>query len=896
MGRPTDEERLLSLVPIDGSTISNRNLREHLGWSDERYEQVREQLVERGLVVRGPGPGGTLRRAESEQGGEDEEQDEAEGSAALSRQEKKLLSLIPEDGSTINNRVLREQTGWTDERYEQVREQLVEKGLVVRGPGPGGTLRRAESELGGEDEEQDEAEGSAALSRQEKKLLSLIPEDGSTINNRVLREQTGWTDEKYEQVREQLVEKGLVVRGPGPGGTLRRAESEQGGEDEEQDEAEGSAALSRQEKKLLSLIPEDGSTINNRVLREQTGWTDEKYEQVREQLVERGLVVRGPGPGGTLRRAESEQGGEDEAESSAALSRQEKRLLSLIPEDGSTINNRVLREQTGWTDEKYEQVREQLVEKGLVVRGPGPGGTLRRAESEQGGEDEEQDEAEGSAALSRQEKKLLSLIPEDGSTINNRVLREQTGWTDEKYEQVREQLVEKGLVVRGPGPGGTLRRAESEQGGEDEEQDEAEGSAALSRQEKKLLSLIPEDGSTINNRVLREQTGWTDERYEQVREQLVERGLVVRGPGPGGTLRRAESELGGEDEEQDEAEGSAALSRQEKKLLSLIPEDGSTINNRVLREQTGWTDERYEQVREQLVERGLVVRGPGPGGTLRRAESEQGGEDETESNAALSSQQNIPPGRGRGIGVYRTEGTKSPVSAATPKPPPVSAATPKPPPVSAATPKPPPVSAATPKPPPVSAATPKPPPVSAATPKPPPVSAATPKRRAEHDTRHEYDERPAPKRPIKIFIAYVQSDEQLKKELLEHLRPLEKSKLIEIWHDHMITPGEDWKGVLHQNLQEADLIMFLISPIFINSDYCNGDEMETALARHKSGEAVVVPIILRPCLWQLNRVLSRLRALPKDDMPVTKWSDRDDALANIAHGIYDTVQKLLLKL
>ncbi|XXX76313.1 TIR domain-containing protein [Sorangium sp. So ce134] len=382
--------------------------------------------------------------------------------------------------------------------------------------------------------------------------------------------------------------------------------------------------------------------------------------------------------------------------------------------------------------------------------------------------------------------------------------------------------------------------------------------------EERFLSLVPVDGSTISNRSLREHLGWTDEKYEQIRGQLVEKGLLVRGPGPGGTVRRAEVEHG-----EDEAEGNAVLSRREKKLLSLIPEDGSTINNRVLREQVGWADERYEQIRDQLVEKGLLVRGPGPGGTVRRAENEHGDDeeqDEAESNTARLRQENLPPERRRGTRVYRADGAKPLVSTATPKPPPVSSATPKP------------------------------PPVSSATPKPPPVSSATPKPRAEHDTGRRFNERAAPKRPIKIFIAYVQSDEHSKKELLEHLRPLEKSKLIEIWHDHMITPGEDWKGVLHQKLQEADIIMFLISPIFINSDYCNGDEMETAFARHKSGEAVVVPVILRPCLWQLDRVLGRLRALPKNDMPVTKWADRDDALANIAQGIYDAVQKLLLKL
>jgi hypothetical protein len=42
--------------------------------------------------------------------------------------------------------------------------------------------------------------------------------------------------------------------------------------------------------------------------------------------------------------------------------------------------------------------------------------------------------------------------------------------------------------------------------------------------------------------------------------------------------------------------------------------------------------------------------------------------------------------------------------------------------------------------------------------------------------------------------------------------------------------------------------------------------MKKALERHDNGEAIVVPIILRPCDWQ-SAPFGRLVALPKDGKP-----------------------------
>jgi hypothetical protein len=57
-----DEQSLFDLIPADGTTIGNGRLQEYLRWSDKHYWPIRDALVDKDLVARGRGRGGTLRR------------------------------------------------------------------------------------------------------------------------------------------------------------------------------------------------------------------------------------------------------------------------------------------------------------------------------------------------------------------------------------------------------------------------------------------------------------------------------------------------------------------------------------------------------------------------------------------------------------------------------------------------------------------------------------------------------------------------------------------------------------------------------------------------------------------------------------------------------------------
>jgi hypothetical protein len=144
---------------------------------------------------------------------------------------------------------------------------------------------------------------------------------------------------------------------------------------------------------------------------------------------------------------------------------------------------------------------------------------------------------------------------------------------------------------------------------------------------------------------------------------------------------------------------------------------------------------------------------------------------------------------------------------------------------------------------------------------------------------------------IKVFCCYSHKDEGLRAEFETHLSMLKKEGIIDLWHDRRITGGKEWRGEIDEHLNSADIILFLISSDFLDSDYCMDVEVQRALERHKNGSARAIPIILRSCDWR-RPPLSELQALPKDAIPVKKWPERDDAFLDIVEGIRKAVEEI----
>ncbi len=146
---------------------------------------------------------------------------------------------------------------------------------------------------------------------------------------------------------------------------------------------------------------------------------------------------------------------------------------------------------------------------------------------------------------------------------------------------------------------------------------------------------------------------------------------------------------------------------------------------------------------------------------------------------------------------------------------------------------------------------------------------------------------------IEIFCCYVRKDQSLLNELKTHLIPLQRRGLINVWSDTDISPGREREEEIKKHLRTAQIILLLVSPDFLASDYCYSNQMSQAMERHERGEVCVIPVILRHAIWH-NTPFGKLEALPTGANPVTgsNWRNRNVAFHSVAEGVRKAVEEL----
>ena len=145
--------------------------------------------------------------------------------------------------------------------------------------------------------------------------------------------------------------------------------------------------------------------------------------------------------------------------------------------------------------------------------------------------------------------------------------------------------------------------------------------------------------------------------------------------------------------------------------------------------------------------------------------------------------------------------------------------------------------------------------------------------------------------PLKVFCCFAHEDREIQKLLIKYLSPLQRLGQITIWDENNIGVSVEWEKELHQHLENADIILLLISPDFLASDFCYSLLMQRAIERHKQGSTVTLPLILRPTYLK-NMPFSNLLMLPNNGRPLSKWPDQDEAFLDILQGI----EKIIIEL
>ncbi|UST92749.1 toll/interleukin-1 receptor domain-containing protein [Pseudomonas siliginis] len=143
----------------------------------------------------------------------------------------------------------------------------------------------------------------------------------------------------------------------------------------------------------------------------------------------------------------------------------------------------------------------------------------------------------------------------------------------------------------------------------------------------------------------------------------------------------------------------------------------------------------------------------------------------------------------------------------------------------------------------------------------------------------------------KVFFSYSHLDEEHRNQLEAHLASLRHEGKIESWHDRRLLAGSDFGSEIDQQINDADIILLLVSANFLNSRYCYSIEMGRALERHHAKEARVIPVIVKPCDWE-STPLGGLLATPRDGKAITTWPNFDEAFTDVAKQIRKVVDEI----
>ncbi|HRI60370.1 MAG TPA: toll/interleukin-1 receptor domain-containing protein [Saprospiraceae bacterium] len=145
----------------------------------------------------------------------------------------------------------------------------------------------------------------------------------------------------------------------------------------------------------------------------------------------------------------------------------------------------------------------------------------------------------------------------------------------------------------------------------------------------------------------------------------------------------------------------------------------------------------------------------------------------------------------------------------------------------------------------------------------------------------EAGEQEAQQAPVRAVYLYDRADEPWKTMLDKHLAVLKRAEGIHTWDESMISAGEAVDERIRQQLDQANLILLLVSSDFLASDKLYEEQLRQALQRNREGKAYIIPILVRPCAWE-GAVFSKSKfILPRKQTPIASWDDKDAACRNV---------------
>ena len=103
-----------------------------------------------------------------------------------------------------------------------------------------------------------------------------------------------------------------------------------------------------------------------------------------------------------------------------------------------------------------------------------------------------------------------------------------------------------------------------------------------------------------------------------------------------------------------------------------------------------------------------------------------------------------------------------------------------------------------------------------------------------------------------VFISYSHKDKRFLDDLQTHLKPYLRNRTFTTWSDKQIEPGSKWFDSIKSALARTSVVVMLVSPAFLASDFIADQELGPLLKEADAGGVTILWVLVRDCFLSGN--------------------------------------------
>lgn len=136
-----------------------------------------------------------------------------------------------------------------------------------------------------------------------------------------------------------------------------------------------------------------------------------------------------------------------------------------------------------------------------------------------------------------------------------------------------------------------------------------------------------------------------------------------------------------------------------------------------------------------------------------------------------------------------------------------------------------------------------------------------------------------------VFVSYSREDADWQRKFVKMLEPSVRRRGFSVWSDERILAGEQWSAAVEDAIAHTRAALLLVSPDFLGSAFIMDRELPALSERG----VALVPVLVRPCLWEEEPVLAGVQwgHDPKRDGPLSQASAPEGQIVRVSKRLLE---------